>query len=248
MIIRKSPEEIERIAASGRLVRSCLELLAETVRPGMTTKELDTIAEDFIRSHDAIPTFQGYHGFPGSICASPNDMVVHGIPGPTRLNEGDILGLDVGVTLDGWVADAALTVAIGEITPAARGLMEATKASLERAILQCVAGNRVGDISHAGQSYVEPRGYAVVRSLVGHGVGRDLHEDPQIPNFGPAGRGPRLTEGMVIAIEPMITIGGHEVEVGSDQWAIYTKDGSLSAHYEHTVAITKDGPRVLTVV
>jgi methionyl aminopeptidase len=248
VIIRKSLDEIELMAESGRVVRGCLELMAAAVRPGMTTKELDVMAEEYIRGHGGIPTFKGYRGFPASICASPNDMVVHGIPGPTRLKEGDILGLDVGVTLHEWVGDGALTVAVGEISPEAQALMDVTRESLDRAIAQCVVGKRIGDVSHAVQSYVEPRGYAVVRSLVGHGVGREMHEDPQVPNFGPAGRGPRLQEGMVIAIEPMITSGGYDVEVGEDSWSIYTRDGSLSAHFEHTVAITKEGPRILTVV
>ncbi len=246
MIIRKSPEEIERIARAGRVLRGCLDLLATTVRPGITTKELDVLAEDYIRGHGGVPTFKGYRGFPASICASPNDMVVHGIPGPLTLQEGDILGIDVGVTLEEFVADAAITVAVGAISGQARALMDATRESLMQAIEQCRVGNRVGDISHAVQSYVEPRGYGVVRSLVGHGVGRDMHEDPQVPNFGPPGRGPRLAEGMVLAIEPMITCGGWDVIVGKDGWSIFTKDGSLSAHFEHTVAITKDGPRILT--
>lgn len=247
MIIRKSPEEIERIARAGRILRGCLDLLAPAVRPGVTTKELDVLAEDYIRGHGGVPTFKGYRGFPASICASPNDMVVHGIPGPVTLQEGDILGIDVGVTLEDFVADAAITVAVGAISGQARALMDATRESLMQAIEQCRVGNRVGDISHAVQSYVEPRGYGVVRSLVGHGVGRDMHEDPQVPNFGPSGRGPRLAEGMVLAIEPMVTCGGWDVEVGKDGWSIFTKDGSLSAHFEHTVAVTKDGPRILTV-
>lgn len=247
MIIRKSAEEIERIARAGKVVRGCLEMMADKARAGMTTAELDRLAEEYIRSHDGVPTFKGYRGFPASICASPNDMVVHGIPGSTRLEDGDILGLDVGVTKEEYVADGALTVAIGEVSEDAKALMDATRESLDQAIEQCRVGNRVGDISHAVQAYVEARGFAVVRTLVGHGVGREMHEDPQVPNFGPAGRGPRLAEGMVLAIEPMITNGGYDVVVGPDNWAINTKDGSLSAHYEHTVAITKDGPRVLTV-
>lgn len=246
MIIRKSPAELERMARAGRVVRGCLDMLSEAAKPGVTTGELDSLAERYIRGHGGVPTFKGYHDFPGSICASPNDMVVHGIPGDTRLVRGDILGLDVGVTLDDFVADAAVTVAIGEISSEAQALMDATREALSRAVEQCVPGNRVGDISHAVQSYVEARGYSVVRTLVGHGVGRDMHEDPQVPNFGPAGRGPRLTEGTVVAIEPMINVGHYDVTVGADGWAIYTKDGSLSAHFEHTVAVTSAGPRVLT--
>lgn len=221
-------------------------MLSEAAKPGVTTKELDSLAEQYIRGQGGVPTFKGYHGFPGSICASPNHMVVHGIPGDIRLVRGDILGLDVGVTLDDFVADAAITVAIGEISPEARALMDATREALGQAIEQCVVGNRVGDISHAVQSCVEARGYSVVRTLVGHGVGRDMHEDPQVPNFGPAGRGPRLTEGTVVAIEPMINLGHYDVTVGADGWAIFTRDGSLSAHFEHTVAVTSAGPRVLT--
>lgn len=246
MIIRKSQQEIEKIARAGRIVAECLELLAHEATPGARTKELDRLAEEFIRQRGGVPTFKGYRGFPGSICTSPNDMVVHGIPGVTRLKEGDIVGLDVGVTLDDYIADGALTVAVGEVSSEAQALLDVTREALERGIAQCRAGNRVGDISHAVQSYVEARGYSVVRSLVGHGVGREMHEDPQVPNFGPPGKGPRLTEGMVLAIEPMINVGGPDVEVGSDSWSIYTEDGALSAHFEHTVAITKDGPRILT--
>ena len=247
MIIRKSPAEIELIAQAGCVLRGCLDMLVEAAQPGVSTRELDRKAEEFIRSRGGVPTFKGYRGFPASICASPNDMVVHGIPGPTILKNGDILGIDVGVTLRDYVADAALSIGIGEVTPESQALMDATKRSLELAIEQCVVGNRVGDISHAVQSYVEALGYSVVRALVGHGVGREMHEDPQVPNFGPPGQGPRLLEGMVLAIEPMVNMGGPEVEVGSDNWAVFTKDGSLSAHFEHTVAITADGPRVLTV-
>ncbi len=241
MIIRKSPAEIELIAQAGCVLRGCLDMLVEAAQPGVSTRELDRKAEEFIRSRGGVPTFKGYRGYPASICASPNDMVVHGIPGPTILKNGDILGIDVGVTLRDYVADAALSIGIGEVTPESQALMDATKRSLELAIEQCVVGNRVGDISHAVQSYVEALGYSVVRALVGHGVGREMHEDPQVPNFGPPGQGPRLLEGMVLAIEPMVNMGGPEVEVGSDNWAVFTKDGSLS------VAITADGPRVLTV-
>ncbi len=247
MIIRKSPAEIELIAQAGCVLRGCLDMLVEAAQPGVSTRELDRKAEEFIRSRGGVPTFKGYRGYPASICASPNDMVVHGIPGPTILKNGDILGIDVGVTLRDYVADAALSIGIGEVTPESQALMDATKRSLELAIEQCVVGNRVGDISHAVQSYVEALGYSVVRALVGHGVGREMHEDPQVPNFGPPGQGPRLLEGMVLAIEPMVNMGGPEVEVGPDNWAVFTKDGSLSAHFEHTVAITADGPRVLTV-
>lgn len=247
MIIRKSEAEIAKMARAGAVVRGCLDLMAQEVRPGVTTKELDRMAEKYIRSQGGVPTFKGYRGFPGSICASPNDMVVHGIPGKTRLEVGDIVGIDVGVTMDGYIADAAMTYPVGEISETAQRLLAVTEESLRRGIAQCRIGNRVGDISHAVQTYVEAHGFSVVQSMVGHGVGRDMHEDPQVPNFGPPKQGPELRDGMVIAIEPMVNAGRFEVEMGSDSWAIYTKDGSLSAHFEHTVAITKNGPRILTV-
>jgi methionyl aminopeptidase len=246
VIIRKSLSEIEKMARAGKVVRGCLDLLGKTIEPGITTKELDRLAESYIRDKGGVPTFKGYRGFPGSICASPNDMVVHGIPGKVRLREGDILGVDVGVTMEGYIADAASTFPVGGISDEARVLLEATEESLMLGIAQCVIGNRVGDISHAVQTHAESRGYSVVESLVGHGVGREMHEDPQVPNFGPAGQGPELREGMVLAIEPMINMGRYDVEMGDDGWAIYTKDRSLSAHFEHTVAITKQGPRILT--
>lgn len=235
------------MARAGKVVQGCLDLLAQEIRPGITTKELDRVAEKFIRTKGGVPTFKGYRGFPGSICASPNDMVVHGIPGRIRLREGDILGVDVGVTMDGYIADAAVTFAVGEISETARDLLRVTEESLFQGIAQCQIGNRVGDISHAVQSHAEAHGFSVVQSMVGHGVGRAMHEDPQVPNFGPPDQGPELRDGMVLAIEPMINAGAFEVEVGDDSWAIYTKDGSLSAHFEHTVAITKKGPRVLTM-
>ena len=235
------------MARAGAVLRGCLELLAGEVKPGVTTKELDSLAEKYIRSKGGVPTFKGYRGFPGSICASPNDMVVHGIPGKIRLENGDILGVDVGVTMEGYIADAAMTFPVGEISEVAERLLRVTEESLMRGIAQCKVGNRVGDISHAVQTYVESNGFSVVQSMVGHGVGREMHEDPQVPNYGPAGQGPELREGMVIAIEPMVNVGDFEVEMGDDSWAIYTKDGSLSAHFEHTVAITKKGPRILTI-
>ncbi|MHB1344230.1 MAG: type I methionyl aminopeptidase [Thermoleophilia bacterium] len=247
MIILKSAHEIDVIAQAGRIVRGCLDMLTEASGPGVSTRELDRLAEEYIRGCGGVPTFKGYKGFPGSVCTSPNDMVVHGIPGATRLREGDILGIDVGVTYQDFIADAAVTVAVGAISDEAQALMTATREALMLAVDQCRPGRRVGDISHAVQEHVEARGYSVVRSLVGHGVGREMHEEPQVPNFGRPGRGPRLSEGAVLAIEPMVNIGGYEVEVGSDTWSIFTKDGSLSAHFEHTVAVTADGPRVLTV-
>jgi methionyl aminopeptidase len=246
MIIRKAAAEIERMARAGILVADTLALIGERARPGVSTEELDALADEFIRSQGGVPTFKGYRGYPASICTSPNDMVVHGIPGPYALDDGDILSVDVGVTLDGFVADSAYTFAIGEITPEAERLLEGCQAALEAGIQQCRIGNRLSDISHAIQRETEARGFSVVRSLVGHGVGRAMHEEPQIPNFGQGGRGPLLSAGMTFAIEPMINAGGSEVVLHDDQWSISTADGSLSAHFEHTVAVTDDGPRILT--
>jgi methionyl aminopeptidase len=246
VIITKTPEQIERMAAAGSILVRTLDLLAAKVRPGVTTAELDAAAERFIRSQGAEPAFKGFRGFPGSIYASPNSMVVHGIPGPYKLERGDILSVDVGVVLDGWVADAARTLPVGPVSALARKLLDATEGSLLAAVPHCVVGNRLGDISHAVQQYVEAQGFSIIRSLVGHGIGRDMHEDPQVPNFGTAGRGPLLEEGMVLAIEPMVAAGRQQVRMADDHWAIYTQDGSLAAHFEFTIAITAQGPRVLT--
>jgi len=246
VIVRKTPAEIETMARAGAVVASTLDLMRPRARVGVTLADLDRLAEEHIRSHGGVPTFKGYRGFPGSICASPNDMVVHGIPGSYALEDGDLLSVDVGVTLDGYVADSATTVAVGKVPERALELIGVCEQSLLAAIAQCRAGNRLGDISHAVQEVVEAEGFGVVRALVGHGVGRDMHEDPQIPNYGPAGRGPKLAPGMVFAIEPMITAGDWQVRSGDDGWAIYTTDGSLAAHCEHTVAVTENGPRVLT--
>jgi methionyl aminopeptidase len=246
VIVRKSPAEIEKIAASGAILVRTLRLLERQIRPGVTTADLDAAAEKYIRSQGAVPTFKGYRGFPASICASPNSMVVHGIPGPYALERGDLISLDVGVTLDGWVADAARTFPVGPVGVLAQKLLEGTERSLFAAVEQCVAGNRLGDVSHAIQASAEGEGLSIVRTLVGHGVGRKMHEDPQIPNFGDPGTGPRLEEGMVLAIEPMTTAGGPAVRSGTDGWAIYSQDGSLAAHFEFTVAITAEGPRVMT--
>ncbi len=245
-IVKKTPEQIEKIAASGRILARCHRLLASKARAGVTTGELDEAAERFIRSQGAEPAFKGYHGFPGSICASPNSMVVHGIPGRYALSRGDVLSVDIGVDLDGWISDAAVTLAIGPVSEVAQALLAATRASLFDGIEQCVAGNRLGDVSAAIQRRVEADGFSIIRSLVGHGVGRDMHEDPQIPNFGTPGTGPPLEQGMVLAIEPMVNVGGHDVRIGADNWAVYSQDGSLTAHFEHTVAIAADGPRILT--
>jgi methionyl aminopeptidase len=246
VIIRKAAAEIDRMARAGAVVADTLALIGERSRPGITTQELDALADEFIRSQGGIPTFLGYRGYPKSICTSPNDMVVHGIPGAYALDEADILSVDVGVTLDGFVADSACTFPIGEITPEAERLLEGCQAALAAGIEQCRVGNRLSDISHAIQRATEEHGFSVVRSLVGHGVGRSMHEEPQIPNFGDPGRGPLLSAGMTFAIEPMINAGGADVVLHEDQWSISTADGSLSAHFEHTVAITEEGPKILT--
>ncbi|MER3408794.1 MAG: type I methionyl aminopeptidase [Thermoleophilia bacterium] len=246
MIIRKSRQEIEAMARAGRVVAETLALVGEHVRPGVTTGELDALAEEYILSQGGVPTFKGYRGYPAAICTSPNAVVVHGIPGPYALREGDILSVDVGVTLDGLVADSAYTFPVGEISSQAERLLETCQAALQAGIEQCRPGNRLSDISHAIQTVTEEAGFSVVRTLVGHGVGRSMHEEPQIPNYGPPGRGPLLAEGMTFAIEPMITAGGPDVVVHDDGWSISTKDGSLAAHFEHTVAITETEPRVLT--
>jgi methionyl aminopeptidase len=246
VIIKKTPAEIEKMAAAGAILVKTLDLLEGRIRPGVSTGELDAAAERFIRSKGATPTFKGFRGFPGSICASPNAIVVHGIPGRYALKRGDVISIDVGVTLDGWVADAARTFPVGEVGPREENLLNATRESLFAGVEQCRAGNRVGDVSHAIEVVVEAAGLSVVRSLVGHGVGRSMHEDPQVPNYGKPGKGPLLEEGMVLAIEPMTTAGRHAVRVGGDGWAIHTQDNSPAAHFEFTVAVTAEGPRVLT--
>jgi methionyl aminopeptidase len=246
VIIRKSPDELERMARAGRIVAETLALIGEHARPGVTTAELDELAEEFVTGQGGYPTFKGYRGYPAATCISPNSMIVHGIPGVYEPADGDVLSVDVGVTLDGFVADSAYTFAIGEISGEAERLLEAGQAALAAGIEQCVAGNRLSDISHAVQQVTESAGFSVVRSLVGHGVGRSMHEDPQIPNYGQPGRGPLLAEGMTFAIEPMINVGGPDIVVHDDEWSISTADGSLSAHFEHTVAVTATGPRILT--
>jgi methionyl aminopeptidase len=246
VIIKKSPQEIEKMAAAGAIHARTLKLIASKIRDGVSTAELDQAAEKYIRSQGAVPSFKGYRGFPGSICASPNAMVVHGIPGPYRLGRGDVISIDIGVTYKGWVADGAVTFAVGPVTPVADKLLEVTRRSLFAAVEQCRPGNRLGDVSHAVQQSVESEGLSVVRSLVGHGIGREMHEEPQIPNYGEPGKGPLLAEGMVLAVEPMTTAGRHMVRMGDDGWAIYAQDGSLAAHFEFTIAVTADGPRILT--
>jgi len=234
------------MAKAGAILVATLDLLESKVRPGVSTAELDQAAERFIRSRGAVPTFKGYRGFPGSICASPNAMVVHGIPGPYRLKAGDIIAIDVGVTLNGWVADAARTFPVAEVSKQARNLLSATEQALHAGVAQCAPGNRLGDVSSAIQRVAEGAGLAVVRSLVGHGIGRNMHEDPQVPNYGKPGKGPLLEEGMVLAVEPMTTAGRPAVRVAGDGWAIFAQDGSPAAHFEFTVAITADGPKILT--
>jgi methionyl aminopeptidase len=239
--------EVEAMAVSGAALAEVMDLLGAEVREGVSTLELDAVAEELIRGRGGIPTFKGYHDFPGSICPSVNSEVVHAIPGPYRLRDGDIISIDVGLTLNGWVADTARTFAVGSITAQAARLLSVTEASLYRGIEQALPGNHVGDIGHAVQTEVEAAGFSVVRSLVGHGVGRSMHEEPQVPNFGSPGVGPKLVEGMVIAIEPMVNAGTQDVVMDADGWTISSADGSLSAHFEHTVAITASGPRILTI-
>lgn len=246
MIIRKTPEQVDKMAASGAILVRCLQMLAAKTRAGVTTKELDEAAEKFIRSQGAVPAFKGYRGFPGSICSSPNSMVVHGIPGPYLLERGDVLSIDVGVVKDGWVSDAAMTVPVGPVDESTQKLLDVTKAALFAAVEQMRPGNHLGDVSASVQRTVEAEGLSIIRTLVGHGIGRDMHEDPQVPNFGEPGKGPLLEEGMVLAIEPMVNAGGPQVRMGDDGWAVYSEDGSMTAHFEFTIAITADGPRILT--
>jgi methionyl aminopeptidase len=246
VIIRKSAQEIEGMARAGELVYETLQLCAEALEPGMSMIELDRIADEHVASKGGIPTSKGYKGYPAALCISPNSMVVHGIPSGYRAKEGDLISVDLGVTLNGLVADSAITVPIGEIDPEAQRLLDVCQEALEAGIAEARVGNRLSDISHAVQTVVEDAGFSVIRSLVGHGVGRSYHEDPQIPNYGPPGRGPLLQEGMTLAIEPMITAGGPDVYVHDDDWSISSVDESLAAHFEHTVAITAEGPRILT--
>jgi methionyl aminopeptidase len=246
MIIRKTPAELDEMAASGDILVRTMKILKAKARPGVTLLELDEAAEKFMRSQGAVPSFKGYRGFPGSLCLSPNSMVVHGIPDGYECKRGDVLSIDVGVTYNGWVADAAITLPIGPISTEAKNLLEVTKNSLFVGVEQMVPGNHLGDVSHAIQREVEANKLSVIRTLVGHGVGREMHEEPQVPNFGEPGRGPELEAGMVLAIEPMVNAGGPLVRMGDDGWSVFSEDGSLAAHFEFTVAVTPDGPRVLT--
>jgi methionyl aminopeptidase len=248
MITLKSAREIEIMARAGRIVAGTLALMREIVRPGMTTEDLDVAAEEYIRGHDgAIPSFKGLYGFPKTLCISIDEEIVHGIPSPRRvLAAGSIVSVDVGVQLEGLHADSATTIPVGEVTQEAERLLQVTRDSLTAAIGQARVGNHVGDIGHAVQKVAEGAGFGVVRELVGHGIGSRFHEEPQVPNYGSPRRGPRLLEGMTIAIEPMITMGNPTTRTLSDKWTVVTADGSLSAHFEHTVAITANGPRILT--
>ena len=245
-VFLRGREEIESIRAAAALVAQTLAMLGREVCPGVTTAALDRLAETFIRDHGGRPAFKGYRGFPASICSSINDEVVHGIPGPRVLVEGDIAGIDVGVEMDGFYGDAALTFPVGNVSEEATRLLKVTREALVRGVAQAKAGNRVGDISHAIQSCVEEHGFSVVRSLVGHGIGRQMHEEPQVPNYGSPDRGPRLMAGQVLAIEPMVNVGAPDVVTQADGWTVVTKDGTLSAHFEHTVAVGPEGPEILS--
>jgi methionyl aminopeptidase len=250
MITLKSPREIETMAAAGRIVAETLALMGRTVRAGISTKELDRRAEEFIRSHPgALPSFKGLYDFPATLCTSINHEVVHGIPSAKRvLKDGDLISVDVGVQLEGLHADSAATFPVGDVTPEARHLLQVTQDALAAGIAQAKAGNHVGDIGHAVQAVAEAAGYSVVREMVGHGIGAAFHEEPQVPNFGKPKRGARLVAGMTIAIEPMVNVGGSEIRTLADKWTVVTADSTLSAHFEHTVAIGENGepPRILT--
>ncbi|MBN2279259.1 MAG: type I methionyl aminopeptidase [Candidatus Marinimicrobia bacterium] len=245
MIYIRTESEIAKLKESNRINYLTLLKLGNLIEPGITTRELDAIAESFIRSEGGRPAFKGYNGFPASICASINEEVVHGIPSDRIIQDGDIIGIDVGVEKDGYYGDAAMTFAVGKITDAAQRLMDATRESLYKGIEKAILGNRLSDIGHAVQKHVEGFGYSVVRTLVGHGIGEHLHEEPEVPNFGVAGKGPLLKPGMVLAIEPMVNIGGHRVVTDSDGWTVRTADRSLSAHFEHSIVITEDGPFIM---
>jgi methionyl aminopeptidase len=246
VITRKSPEEIDRMGRAGRLVGHTLSRLVEAVRPGITLLELDALAEKEIRDGGGIPSFLGYHGFPATLCLSPNDWIVHGIPNGYALKDGDILSIDCGAIVEGWHGDAAVTVPVGRVDEAGRRLIETTERAMWAGIAQVRAGNRLSDIGHAVERVAVAPGYGVVREYVGHGIGTAMHEEPQVPNYGDPGKGVVLKEGMVLAVEPMVNVGRHMVRMGDDGWAIYSQDGSLAAHFEFTIAVTASGPRILT--
>ena len=242
----KSPRELESMRQAGQVVAATIARLVEFIAPGITTRECDVVAEREIHRLGATPAFKGYRGFPATICISLNEEIVHGIPGDRIIRPGDLVSVDVGAIVEGFYADAAVTLGVGDVTPEAAALIQVTREALERGIQAIHPGARVGDISAAVEQFVEPQGYSVVREYVGHGIGQALHEDPQVPNYGPSGRGPLLRPGMVIAIEPMVNMGGWQTQALEDQWTVVTADGSLSAHFEHTIAITEKGPEVLT--
>lgn len=247
MIILKTVEEIELIFRASQIVADCQKLLIQELRPGITTLDLDALTETYIRDHGGIPAFKGYRNYPKSLCASLNEEVVHGIPSKRTLKDGDIIGLDIGAIVEGFYGDGAVTVSVGEVEPSIHKLIAVTKEALSRGLEQAIVGKRLSDISSAIQGHVEKHGFSVVRDFVGHGIGRQLHEEPQVPNYGKPGQGPRLKPGMALAIEPMVNMGGNGVKVLKDGWTAVTSDGSLSAHFEHTIVIEPTGPpRVLT--
>ncbi|HOS69671.1 MAG TPA: type I methionyl aminopeptidase [Bacillota bacterium] len=248
MISIKSPREIELMRIAGRIVAETLELLSKAIRPGITTLELDAIAEEYIRKSGAIPAFKDYNGFPASICSSINEQVVHGIPGPIALKDGDIIGIDIGAVYDGYYGDAARTYGIGNIDKETERLIKVTEESFFKGIEYALPGNRLSDISHSIQKHVESNGFSVVRDFVGHGIGRRMHEDPQIPNYGLPHKGPRLAAGMALAIEPMVNQGRYAVKIREDGWTVVTADGKPSAHYENTIVITNGKPEILTLL
>jgi methionyl aminopeptidase len=246
MIFLKSERELKYLRDAGQIVAKTIEELKKVVKPEVTTQELDRIAEEYIKRCGAVPAFKGYHGFPGNICTSVNEQVVHGIPGLRKLVNGDNLSIDIGTVINGYYGDAAITVPVGEVDAEVQKLLTVTEESLYKGIAQAIVGNRLSDISNAVQSYAEGFGYGVVRDFVGHGIGRSMHEDPQVPNYGVPGRGPRLKAGMTLAIEPMINMGTYEVKTLEDGWTVVTTDRKRSAHFEHTIAVTSDGPEILT--
>ncbi|CAM5785439.1 MULTISPECIES: type I methionyl aminopeptidase [Brevibacillus] len=246
MIILKNQEEIDQMRAAGEILAACHRELAKLIRPGITTWEIDQFVEGFLKKHNVTPEQKGYSGYPYATCASVNDVICHGFPKKEPLKDGDIVTIDMVVNRNGWLADSAWSYAVGNISEEARRLLEVTEKSLYLGIEQAVVGNRIGDISHAIQTYAQEQGYSVVRDFTGHGIGQKMHEEPYVPHYGPAGRGPRLKEGMVITIEPMLNVGTYHVKIDEDGWTARTRDGKLSAQYEHTIAITADGPLILT--
>ncbi|SDW91203.1 methionine aminopeptidase, type I [Marininema mesophilum] len=248
MIVLKSSQELAHMRAAGRIVAETHQLMKDAIRPGVTTKDLDKIAENFIVKNKAIPSFKGYNGFKGSVCTSVNEELVHGIPGDRRLEDGDIISIDIGACLNGYHGDSAWTYPVGQVSETASRLLEVTEESLYRGLAEAKPGNRIGDVSHAVQLFAENAGFSIVREYVGHGIGQELHEEPSIPNYGLPGKGPRLKTGMTLAVEPMVNVGTRYVRTLADNWTVVTQDGSLCAHFEHTIAITEDGHEVLTTV